>query len=125
MAPLATNIAPWLAVRDAEAAMHFYELAFDATETYRLDADGGLEVAQLSIDGALFWIQKEAAGIDPSPSPIRLILSVEDPDGTFERAVAAGAVVVSPVSEAHGWRTGRLTDPFGHDWEISRHVDPA
>jgi PhnB protein len=22
------------------------------------------------------------------------------------------------VSEEHGWRVGRLVDPFGHHWEI-------
>ncbi|MDQ6714010.1 MAG: hypothetical protein M3Z28_12600 [Candidatus Dormibacteraeota bacterium] len=27
---------------------------------------------------------------------------------------------VAPVHEDYGWRTGRLTDPFGHDWEMSK-----
>jgi hypothetical protein len=24
--------------------------------------------------------------------------------------------------EEHGWRTGRISDPFGYDWEISRQL---
>jgi len=24
------------------------------------------------------------------------------------------------VQEAHGWRLGRVVDPFGHHWEIGR-----
>jgi PhnB protein len=24
------------------------------------------------------------------------------------------------VEEAHGWRLGRVVDPFGHHWEIGR-----
>ena len=49
-----------------------------------------------------------------------MVLSVEDPDAMFDRSVEAGAVIVAGVHEEHGWRTGRITDPFGHDWEISR-----
>ena len=51
-----------------------------------------------------------------------MILSMEDPDLVFDRAVAAGATVVAQVHEEHGWRSGRITDPFGHDWEVSRRL---
>ena len=106
--------------------MDFYLNAFGAVEAYRLDDDDGRPVvAQLSIDGAAFWIQD-----DPDASPVatagvgsvRMILSVEDPDALFERAVGAGAAAVAPVHDEHGWRMGRLTDPFGHDWEVSRRL---
>jgi hypothetical protein len=29
------------------------------------------------------------------------------------------------VAQAHGWRTGRVRDPFGHDWELARPVTGA
>jgi PhnB protein len=45
-------------------------------------------------------------------------LIVEDPDQVLERAVGAGATDAAPVSEEHGWRLGRIVDPFGHEWEI-------
>jgi PhnB protein len=51
-----------------------------------------------------------------------MIVTVDDPDALFARAVTAGATVVSPVHEEHGWRTGRVTDPFGHDWEMSKPI---
>lgn len=35
---------------------------------------------------------------------------------------AAGAAVGYPVGEGHGWRIGRIKDPFGHDWEIGRRL---
>jgi PhnB protein len=123
--PFETNIAPWLAVRDAQKAVDFYTAAFGAVERYRLEGDdGSLQVAQLSVDGAAFWVQDD---VDAGPeahrqASIRMILSVEDPDSVFDQAVAAGAAVVAPVSEEYGWRTGRVTDPFGHDWEISRQL---
>jgi PhnB protein len=52
-----------------------------------------------------------------------MIWTVKDPDTAFARAITAGASVVFPVSEGHGWRVGRLVDPFGHHWEIGHQVE--
>ena len=123
----APSIAPWLAVSDAQRALDYYEAAFDAVELYRLAGeDGTVEVAQLSIGGAVFWIQNDvnASPEGEATGSIRMILSVDDPDSVFERAIAAGGVEVSPMSEGYGWRTGRVTDPFGHDWEMSKQLSP-
>jgi PhnB protein len=49
-----------------------------------------------------------------------MLLIVEDPDAAIARAVAAGATEVYPASEEHGWRLGRIEDPFGHHWEIGK-----
>jgi PhnB protein len=120
--PIEASIAPWMAVRDGAKAVEYYRNAFGAVERYRLEDDGRVVVAQLRVGGATFWVQEDVDG-SPKPGgarPIRIILSVDDPDALFERAVAAGAEQVAPVAEEHGWRTGRVTDPFGHDWEFSR-----
>src|SRR5579859_6138986 len=53
---------------------------------------------------------------------VRMILTVPDPDLVFAQAIAAGAVEVFPVGEEHGWRLGRLVDPFGLHWEVGRQV---
>jgi PhnB protein len=120
-----TSISPWLSVSDATAAVSYYKAAFGANESDLLeDEAGGVIVARLSIDGADFWVQS-----DPDSSPdavdgmsVRMILSVDDPDAVFARAVAAGATEVVPVSEDHGWRVGRVADPSGHHWEIGRRL---
>jgi PhnB protein len=116
------RIAPWLTVRDGAAAVAFYQAAFGATERYRLPGDGGrVVVAQLAVGGAEFWVQEDAAAGPGTPGgAARLIVTVADPDALFARALAAGAAAVFPVGEAHGWRLGRLADPFGHHWEIGR-----
>jgi len=49
---------------------------------------------------------------------------VDDPDGVVKQAVSAGASEVYPVGEEHGWRLGRIVDPFGHHWEIGRPLIP-
>jgi PhnB protein len=48
----------------------------------------------------------------------RTLLVVEDPDSVVRQAVAAGGTESSPVNNEHGWRLGRIIDPFGHEWEI-------
>jgi PhnB protein len=122
------TIAPWLSVRDATRAVEYYRAAFGAVEVSRLAGDDGtIEVAQLSIGGAVFWVQND---VDASPDgrvggSVRIILSVDDPDSVFERAVAAGAAIRAAMHEEYGWRTGRVTDPFGHDWEMSKQLVPA
>jgi PhnB protein len=121
------SIAPWLSVRESLRALEFYKSAFGAAEAYRLDVPGGV-IARLSIDGAEFWLadeSPEAADARPASAdggPIRMILTIPDPDAVFARALAAGASPVFPVGEQHGWRVGRLVDPFGHHWEIGRPV---
>ena len=119
------NIAPWLAVRDAQEAVEYYKAAFGAVELYRLPADDGtVAVAQLSVGGAVFWVQTDgnASAPESGAGSVRMILSVDDPDSVFEQAVAAGATVVAAIHEEYGWRTGRVTDPFGHDWEMSKQL---
>ena len=120
--PVKTSIAPWLSVRRGAEAVDYYKAAFGATELHRVENDAGEIVAQLSIGGAEFWVSDE-----PISSPdalgggtVRMILTVENPDSAFEQAITAGATVVSPVYEDHGWRVGRIADPFGHHWEIGR-----
>ena len=122
------SIAPWLSVRGGARAVAFYRSAFGATEVFRLDGPGGSVVARLSVDGAEFWLGDESpehGNFSPESlggGSVRMILTVADPDGVFARAVAAGATQVHAVSEGHGWRVGRVVDPFGHHWEIARQL---
>jgi PhnB protein len=119
-----TRIAPWLAVSDGAKAVAFYKEAFGATEVDRLADGDRVVVAHLSIDGAAFWIQEDAASSprEGGVSSVRMIVTVDDPLAWFARALAAGATKVADVHDAHGWRTGRVTDPFGHDWELSKRL---
>jgi PhnB protein len=122
------SVTPWLSVRNGARAIAFYLSAFGAREVFHLEDPGGAVVSRLSVSGAEFWLADESpAHGNPSPesvggSPVRMILTVPDPDAMFARAVAAGARVVYPVKEGHGWRVGRVVDPFGHHWEIGKQL---
>src|SRR5256886_6739331 len=52
------------------------------------------------------------------------LLYLENVDATFNRAVAAGAKVDMPLeNQFWGDRYGKITDPFGHQWGLSQHVE--
>ena len=120
-------LSPLLSVRNGIRAVEFYKQAFGAKELSRIDDGQGSIVARLSIGTSEFWLADEApsyANFSPETiggSTVRMILTVNDPDGLFARAVQAGATVVDAVSDKdYGWRVGRVADPFGHHWEIGK-----
>ncbi|MEJ7677483.1 MAG: hypothetical protein WKG06_06350 [Segetibacter sp.] len=106
--------------------MTFISLHLEQLRSIALEApDGGL-VAKLSVDGAEFWLS-DASPEHGNSSPeslgggsVRMILTVTNPDALFAQALEAGATQVFPVGEGHGWRLGRMVDPFGLHWEIGR-----
>jgi PhnB protein len=53
------------------------------------------------------------------------LLVVGDPDDFFARAVRAGATATAEVADEHGWRVGRIIDPFGHEWKIGQRTLPT
>jgi PhnB protein len=120
------SIAPWLSVRNSAQAVDFYKSAFGATEVFRLEDSVGGVVARLSVGGAEFWLSDESpeyGNFSPESlggGSVRMVLTVADPDAVFAQALTAGASMVVPVREEHGWRFGRVVDPFGHHWEIGR-----
>jgi PhnB protein len=118
-----TSIQPQLWVERPNEAVAFYEAAFGATVLHRV-GEGDDIVAQLGVGDAAFWVAGTSAAMKRlSPRAIdgatsRTLLVVEDADSALRQAVAAGATKSSPVSKEHGWRLGRIIDPFGHEWEI-------
>ncbi len=120
-----TTIQPELWVDRAGAAVAFYQAAFGASVLH-LVGDGDDIVAQLSVGNAAFWVTAASPSMKRfSPKAIdgttsRTLLVVEDPEQVVAQAVAVGATEASPVGDEHGWRLGRIVDPFGHEWEIGK-----
>lgn len=126
--PAPAGVQAQLSVRRGREAVEFYKPAFGAVEVYRFGGDEatGEVVAQLAVGDGLFWVEDESpAHRNFSPeslggATVRMLLVVDEPRSVVERAVAAGATEIYPVAEAHGWRLGRVVDPFGHHWEIGK-----
>jgi PhnB protein len=122
-----TSIQPQLWVQRAGQAVAFYAAAFGASVLHRV-GEGDEIVVQLRIGDAVFWVAAAGPSMGRfSPEAIhgatsRMLLVVDEPDDVLAGAVAAGAVEKSPVADEHGWRVGRVVDPFGHEWEIGRPI---
>jgi PhnB protein len=120
-----TSVQPQLWVDRADAAVAFYQAAFGAKVMHRV-GEGENIVAQLSVGDAAFWVTAAASSMKRfSPQEIngttsRTLLVVENPERVMAQAIAAGATETSRVGDEHGWRLGRIVDPFGHEWEIGK-----
>jgi PhnB protein len=124
------SVAPMLSVRRGAQAVDFYKAAFGASELFRIESPDGAVVAQLAVGAADFWVADESPDHKNfSPESLggattRLVLTVDDPDAVFAKAVAAGGSEVSAVTDQpYGWRVGRVLDPFGHHWEIGKPLE--
>jgi len=125
------GIAPYLIVQGAEAAIQFYKKAFGATEHTRLVMpDGKIGHAEIRIGDSVIMLGDESPGMGfKSPqllggSPVSIHLYVENSDAFFARAIAAGAIEVTPLENMfYGDRQGKVKDPFGYTWILSTHVE--
>ena len=62
---------------------------------------------------------EHGAALGQGANGVTLHLQVDDADAWFERAVAAGATVVMPITDQFwGDRYGIVRDPFSHTWSI-------
>lgn len=121
-----TTFAPQLFIESGVRDISFYQKAFGAIELRRFsNEDGSIHVAELSIDGALFHLHEEkprAGHLSPQKingTTALIGLFVSDVDAVMNKAVEAGAKIVSPAqSYDYGYRQGNIQDPFGHVWMI-------
>ena len=122
---------PYLIVKGAARAIDFYKQAFGATERCRMAMpDGRIGHAEIQIGDSVIMLADgcpEMGAKDPEAfggSPVMCHLYVPDVDKTFAQATAAGAKVTRPVqNQFYGDRSGMVTDPYGHIWNISTHVE--
>jgi PhnB protein len=122
---------PYLIVKGAAEAIQFYKRALGATELLRMaDPKGGIAHAEIKIGDSVIMLADEHPDMgyrgprSLGGSAVSIMLYVADVDGTFERAVKAGAKAQRPVgNQFYGDRSGTLEDPFGHIWTISTHVE--
>jgi PhnB protein len=122
-------LTPMLAIRNAAKAIAWYVNVLKATELHRLtDAAGNITHAELKIDNCILMIAEEHPDYNKSPetlggTSIIMNLYVPDVDKTIDMAVKEGARLIFPANDQfYGDRAGRIQDPFGHMWIISKHL---
>lgn len=119
----------YLCVSDCARAIEFYREAFGATEKFRLtEPSGRIGHAELDFGGATVMLSDEFPeyGIrgPQGPVPVTIHLHVDNADAMIDRAVAAGAKLERPPSDAfYGERGGSIHCPFGHRWLIGHSIE--
>lgn len=124
------TFAPELTIPNGITDISFYVSAFDAVELRRFgNDDGTIHVSELSINGAMFHLHEEtehSGMLSPKkgkPS-VTIGLFVDDVHAVIEQAIAAGAILKSPVQDYdYGYRQGEIIDPFGHRWQIQKAIN--
>lgn len=119
------GLIPYLSVDNASAAAEFYQRAFGAKEVFRhpVDDKGRTMHIHLHINGSSLMLSDaypEYGHPLEKPQAFNLTLQVDNIDKWWERAVAAGAIVVMPVEKMFwGDRYGQLRDPHGVQWSMN------
>jgi PhnB protein len=121
----------YLHVKDAPRAIDFYTKAFGAKEKFRLtEPSGRVGHAELDFGGITLMLADEFPeyGLKGpgalGATTVTIHIHVDDADEVIRRAAEAGATVVfEPKNQFYGERSGRVRDPFGHEWNIGHHVE--
>ncbi|MGA7323617.1 MAG: VOC family protein, partial [Rhodomicrobium sp.] len=114
-----------------KAAIEFYKKVFGAKHLYSLTMpNGAVAHGEFKIGETLIMISDESpewGSKSPATlggSPVTLNVMVDNPDAVAEKAVKAGGKLVFPVSDQfYGFRSGRIEDPFGHYWIVSKVLE--
>lgn len=126
-----SGVTPYLSVDGARQALDFYQTAFAAIEREAINAENSdkLMHSQIDINGSPIFVCDffPDYGYPPvAAQGFNLHLHVDDAQLWWDRAVAAGCTIVSPLkTEFWGDIYGQLKDPFGVTWAIGQSVKPA
>lgn len=124
------SVTPYLAVQDGAQAIDFYKRAFGAKEVMRnTGPDGKVTHAEIKIGDSIIMLGAMTTAELRTPqslgaSTVSIFLYLDNVDATFKQALSAGAKQTEPLTDMFwGDRYGRLTDPFGHSWSLSQHIE--
>ena len=125
------TVTPCLILKDAAAAIEFYKKALGAVELFRMETPGGkIGHAEIRIGDSPVMLADEYPDMgykgpeSLGGTSVSLMVYVADVDKVYAQAIAAGGKELRPLqNQFYGDRSGTLSDPFGHMWTISSHVE--
>ncbi len=121
---------PSLSYRDAVAAVRFLvdALGFETVASHPGEGPGVINQAVLRWrDGGIVTVHTAAPDTTSfadlgTRCPVGIYLYTDDPDGTYERALAAGAEPGGgPEDSPHGTRDATVVDPEGCRWSFGNY----
>jgi len=117
-------VTPYVVVSDVHQEIDFIKKVFGAEgKVYGLGSQGGFH-SEFRIGDSLLMIGGGGKGSkwQGTPVPGALHVYVEDVDGTYQRAVQAGATsLYSPMDQPYGDRDAAVADAQGNHWYLATH----
>jgi uncharacterized glyoxalase superfamily protein PhnB len=116
-----TTVTPYLQAKDSRLT-EFLKQAFGAVETETTPTPRGVH-RELRVGDSMLMVGESAEeGLPIGPAAYHLY--VEDVDGTYQRALAAGATSLGePTDRPYGERSGFVQDVMGNNWYIGRPLN--
>jgi PhnB protein len=124
------SLTPYITVSPASDAIRWYVETLGAEEVMRLPAGDRIAHAEIRIGDSMLMLSDEMperGAIGPKSlggTTASFLIYLDDVDAAFTRAIGAGAVEESKVTDQfYGDRSGTFVDPFGHRWTLATHVE--
>ncbi len=117
------SIRPYLLAPDADGLIAFVQETLNAELLGRYpDAEGRVMHAALRVGDSLIEMGEPAG--DYKARPMALHIYLDDVDGAYNRALAAGATSTHPLTDqAYGDREGGVKDRWGNVWYFATHQE--
>jgi len=115
------SIRPYLLVPDADGMIAFLQQTLGAELLGRYpDAEGRVMHAAMRVGDSLIEMGETESGF----KPMALHIYLDDVEGAYNRALAAGATSTLPITDqAYGDREGGVKDRWGNAWYLATHQE--
>lgn len=116
-----SSVTPYLVVQDVDQLITFLKEVFGAKEIRReLAQDNTVMHVDVLIGRSVIIIVRATEGLVPRLGSS--LLSVEDAELVYRRAIHAGATPIMPPARVNGGCRAGVSDPSGNAWWISSQI---
>lgn len=115
------QVMPYLIVKDAAAFMQFMKDVFGAEEKMKMmRSEDVIQHAEITIGESVIMFADSTEQFGPRTGGF--FIYVANADEAYNKALAAGATSIMPVSNQPYGRSGGIIDPFGNQWWPTTHT---
>jgi PhnB protein len=112
------QVMPYLIIKDAAAFLKFMQDIFGASEKIKhMRGENVIMHAEITIGECVIMFADSTDQFPPRTGGF--FIYVADADETYHKAIAAGAVAESPMSDQPYGRSGGIKDQFGNTWWVT------
>jgi len=112
------TVMPYLIIDSAEKFIAFMKEVFHAEEINKVMRDKQINMYGKIMVGGSTIMFADTTGTY-SASNAAMFIYVDDADVTSEKAISAGATIVTEIANQSYGRSGGVKDPFGNTWWIT------